>query len=164
MKYVNFCLAAILSLALSSGSVKNDLPSIGYHPGEMIPDIVLTDSEGERLVLHELKGKKVVLSFWASYDAHSRAANVQLYHFLSRINSDVTFISVSFDENQNVLERTLAMDQLEMIPCYREPNGSGSGLYQDFRFSKGFSNYLIDEEGLITAMNIDPEEMQTLLQ
>ncbi len=163
MKYVNFCLAAILSLALSSGSVNSDLPSIGYHPGEMIPDIVLTDSEGERLAIHELKGKKVVLNFWASYDAQSRAANVQLYNFLSRNNADVTFISVSFDENRNVLERTLAMDRLEKIPCYRETNGTGSELYQDFRFRKGFRNYLIDEQGVITAMNIDPEDLRTLL-
>ena len=129
----------------------------------MIPDIVLTDSEGERLAIHELKGKKVVLNFWASYDAQSRAANVQLYNFLSRNNADVTFISVSFDENRNVLERTLAMDRLEKIPCYRETNGTGSELYQDFRFRKGFRNYLIDEQGVITAMNIDPEDLQTLL-
>ena len=163
MKYVNFCLAAILSLALSSGSVKSDLPSIGYHPGETIPDIVLTDSEGERLALHELKGKKVLLNFWASYDAQSRAANVQLYNFLSRNNADVTFISVSFDENPNVLERTLAMDHLEMISCYRETNGTDSDLYQDLRFNKGFRSYLIDEQGVITAMNIDSGDLQELL-
>ncbi|MBZ4651620.1 MAG: putative secreted protein [Proteiniphilum sp.] len=163
MKYVNFCLAAILSLALSSGSVKRDLPSIGYHPGEMIPDIVLTDSEGERLTLHELKGKKVVLNFWASYDAQSRAANVQLYNFLSRNNADVTFLSVSFDENLNVLERTLAMDHLEKISCYLESEGTASELYEEFRFSKGFKSYLIDEKGVITAMNIDPTLLRNLL-
>ncbi|KUL20036.1 MAG: hypothetical protein XE13_0170 [Proteiniphilum sp. 51_7] len=163
MKYVNFCLAAILSLALSSGSVKRDLPSIGYHPGEMIPDIVLTDSEGERLTLHELKGKKVVLNFWASYDAQSRAANVQLYNFLSRNNADVTFLSVSFDENLNVLERTLAMDHLEKIFCYLEAEGTASELFKQFRFSDGFKSYLIDEKGVITAMNIDPALLRNLL-
>lgn len=163
MKYVNFCLAAILSLALSSGSVKSDLPSIGYHPGEMFPDIILTDSEGERLALHELKGKKVVLNFWASYDAQSRASNVKLYNFLSGNNTDVTFISVSFDENPNVLERTLAMDHLEKISCYRETNGAGSELYRNFSFKKGFRSYLIDEQGVITAMNIDPNDLRTFL-
>lgn len=163
MKYVNFCLAAILSLALSSGSVKSDLPSKGYHPGEMIPDIVLMDSEGESLALNELKGKKVVLNFWASYDAQSRATNVQLYNFLSGNNIDVTFISVSFDENLNVLERTLAMDRLENVPCYREIKGTGSELYRNFSFRKGYRNYLIDEQGVITAMNIDPEDLRAFL-
>ncbi|MDD4158133.1 MAG: redoxin family protein [Proteiniphilum sp.] len=163
MKYVNFCLAAILSLALSAGSVKRDLPSFGYHPGESIPDIVLTDSEGKALILHALKGKKVVVNFWASYDAPSRAANVQLYHFLSRNNADVTFLSVSFDENLHVLERTLAMDHLEKIPYCREERGTRSELYKEFRFSNGFRNYLIDEQGVITAMNITPDELRSIL-
>jgi len=104
-----------------------------------------------------------LLNFWASYDAQSRAANVQLYNFLSRNNADVTFISVSFDENPNVLERTLAMDHLEMISCYRETNGTDSDLYQDLRFNKGFRSYLIDEQGVITAMNIDTGDLQELL-
>jgi len=79
MKYVNFCLLVIISLALSAGSVKTEVPSTGYHPGETIPDIVLTDQEGNTRHLHDLKGKKVVVNFWAAYDASSRANNVMLH-------------------------------------------------------------------------------------
>lgn len=164
MKYVNFCLAAILSLTLSSGSVKKDLPSTGYYPGETIPDIVLTGLGGERLTLHELKGKKVVLNFWASYDGPSRAANVQLYHFLSQQNADVMFVSVSFDENRNVLQRTLAMDHLETALCFHIEEGRDAELYKDFRFSNGFSNYLIDEKGVITATNVTPDRLRLILE
>lgn len=70
MKYVNFCLAAIISLMLMSGTTKNDKPSIGYFPGEQIPNIVLQDVSGKTFDLSRYKGKTVVLNFWAAYDAH----------------------------------------------------------------------------------------------
>ena len=164
MKYVNFCLIAILSLALSSGSVKSDRPSIGYYPGETMPDIALIGSNGESFTLSELKGRKVVVNFWASYDAQSRATNVQLYNFLTENNADVAFLSVSFDENMNVLQRTLVMDQLDTVSCFHEQEGRNSDLYADFKLSKGFRSYLIDEQGVITAMNVDPKQLRSLLK
>ena len=63
MKYVNFCLVALFSLALSSGSVKDAAPSLGYYPGEIIPEIVLTDLEGDKYMLSDFKGNKVVVNF-----------------------------------------------------------------------------------------------------
>jgi cytochrome oxidase Cu insertion factor (SCO1/SenC/PrrC family) len=71
MKYVNFCLGTILTLVLTSGSVKQTTPSVGYYPGETIPDIVLTGLNGDQVRLNEYKGRKVVVNFWASYDAQS---------------------------------------------------------------------------------------------
>ena len=164
MKYVNFCLLVILSLALSSGSVKSDRPSVGYYPGEMMPDIALTDAQGMQLTLSELKGKQVVVNFWASYDAQSRATNVQLYNFLRESKADVAFLSVSFDENLNVLQRTLVLDQLNTDNCYRELEGRNSDLYNEFKFNKGFRSYLIDEEGVIAAIDIDPEQLRSILK
>ncbi len=163
MKYVNFCLLVIMSLALSAGSVKTEVPSTGYHPGETIPDIVLTDQEGNTRHLHDLKGKKVVVNFWAAYDASSRANNVMLHNYLTMYEADVEFLSISFDENKNVAERTVALDNLEHISLYCEVNGTQSSLYKDFKLSRGFSSYLIDENGVITAMNITPDDLRVIL-
>jgi peroxiredoxin len=163
MKYVNFCLIAIFSLALSAVSVKRDLPYTGYHPGETIPDIVLTNSEGNLQNLHDFKGKKVVVNFWAAYDAQSRATNVQLHNYLKMNHPDIEFISISFDENRNVVEKTLMMDNLVNISQFYEVNGPQSELYRDFKLRKGFKNYLIDENGVITAMNITPGDLRIIL-
>ncbi|MBF6627390.1 MAG: TlpA family protein disulfide reductase [Proteiniphilum sp.] len=163
MKYVNFCLLAIFSLALSAVSVKNEFPSTGYHPGETIPDIVLTNTEGTLQHLHDFKGKKVVVNFWAAYDAQSRATNVQLHNYLKMNHPEIEFLSISFDENRNVVEKTLVMDNLENISQFYEMNGTRSDLYKDFKLRKGFRNYLIDENGVITAMNITPGDLRTIL-
>ncbi|WP_294072579.1 TlpA family protein disulfide reductase [Proteiniphilum sp. UBA1028] len=163
MKYVNFCLIAMFSLALSSGSVKDAVPSIGYYPGERLPDIVLTDIKGDSCNLSDYKGKKVVVNFWASYDARSRATNVRLHNFLKMTNADVVFLSISFDQNIHVVERTLAMDNLDTISQFCEVNGPESGLYKDFRLNRGFRNYLIDENGVIKAMNFTSEDLSVIL-
>jgi len=163
MKYVNFCLAALSSLLLSAGSVKNDIADTGYYPGEIIPDITITDLEGDLHHLHEFKGKKVVVNFWAAYDAPSRANNVRLHHYLSRYHADITFLSISFDENINVVERTLALDNLDPASQFCEVNGPDSKVYKDFKLNRGFRNYLIDEDGKITAMNITPDELDSIL-
>ncbi len=163
MKYLSFCLVSVVAFVLSSGSVKTELPSTGYHPGEMIPDIVLTDSEGNYRNLHDYKGKKVVVNFWATYHAQSRANNVQLYNYLQNSNSDVEFVSVAFDENRNVVERTLIVDRLESISQFYEISGTGSETYKDFKLNGEFRNYLIDENGVIIAMNITPEDLKTIL-
>jgi thiol-disulfide isomerase/thioredoxin len=163
MKYVNFCLIAIFSLALSSGSVKDAAPSIGYYPGEIIPDIVLTDLGGDTYNLSDYKGKKVVVNFWASYDAQSRATNVLLHNYLKMNNADVAFLSVSFDENRDVIERTFEMDNLEIISQFCEVNGADSEIYNDFKLNRGFRNYLIDENGVITAMNFTSDDLSSIL-
>ena len=162
MKYVNFCLIAIFSLALSSVSVKDASPSLGYYPGEIIPEIVLTDLEGDTYMLSEYRGKKVVVNFWATYDAHSRAGNIRLHNYIKKNNADVTFISIAFDENINVLERTMAMDNLDALSQFCDVRGTKSDLYRDYKLSRGFRNYLIDEKGVIIAMNITPEDLSII--
>lgn len=163
MKYVNFCLIAIFSLALSSGSVKDAAPSIGYYPGEIIPEIVLTDLEGDSFLLSDYKGKKVVVNFWATYDAQSRANNVRLHNYLKMIDNDVEFISIAFDENKNVVERTMAMDNLDALSQFCDVNGTDSDLYRNFKLNRGYRSYLIDEDGVIKAINVTPEDLSLIL-
>jgi thiol-disulfide isomerase/thioredoxin len=159
MKYLNFCLVSVIALVLSAGSVKTELPSSGHHPGETIPDIVLTDLEGNFHHLHDYRGKKVVVNFWATYHAQSRANNIQLYNYLQKSDSDVEFVSVAFDENRNVVKRTLMLDRLDSKSQFYEIKETGSGFKPDERFR----NYLIDENGVIIAMNVTPKDLKTIL-
>jgi peroxiredoxin len=119
--------------------------------------------EGNWRNLHDYKGKKVVVSFWATYHAQSRANNVQLYNYLQNRDSDVEFVSVVFDENRNVVEKTLMLDRLENMSQFYEISGTGSEIYKNFKLNERFRNYLIDENGVIIAMNITPEDLKTIL-
>lgn len=163
MKYVNFGLAALISLLLMSTSIKSEKTSIGYYPGEQIPNIVLNGLEGNDFDLSAYKGKKVVLNFWAAYDAQSRASNVQLYNYLKENESDVAFLSISFDENRNVFEKTALLDQMDLNSQFCDENGTNSEIYKEFQLRKGFKNYLIDENGVILAIDLSIEKLKNLI-
>lgn len=163
MKYVKFCLILPIIFTISASSVKRDVPSSGYYPGETIPNVVLMDSEGRPRHLSDFKGKKVVVSFWATYHARSRASNVQLYNFLQGQESDVEFVSVAFDENKKIVEKTLRLDRLASISQFYEVRGTDSEVYKNFKLGEGFRNYLIDENGVIIAMNVTPDDLKTIL-
>ena len=132
MKYVNFSLLA-LSFLLMSGSIKTDKSSVGYYPGNQIPNIVLTGMEGQNIDINDYKGKKVVLNFWAAYDAHSRANNVRLSNFLKENNSNVEFLSISLDENTSVGNRTALLDKIDGKSHFSEVNGANSEIYKEFK-------------------------------
>lgn len=163
MKYVNFCLVAIVSLFFMSSSIKTEKTSTGYYPGEQIPNIVLSGWEGQHLDLSEYKGRKVVLSFWAAYDAQSRARNVQLHNYLKEAALDVTFLSISFDENRNISERTALLDKIDLNSQFCDETGANSVIYKEFRLRQGFKNYLIDEDGVILAIDLSVEKLKELI-
>lgn len=161
MKYVNLCLAFV-SLILMSGSIKTDRTSTGYYPGDQIPNIIIDGLEGKTFDLSEYRGKKVVLNFWAAYDAHSRANNVALHNYLKENAADVEFVSISFDENYNVFEKTTLLDKIDTNSLFCDISGTDSKVYKDFKLKKGFRNYLIDEKGVIKMMNISSENLKEL--
>jgi hypothetical protein len=163
MKYLNFCLISAIALKLFAGSVETDIPSAGYHPGETIPDIVLTDPEGNIRHLCEYRGKKAVVSFWATYHARSRANNVQLSNYLRESDCDVEFVSVAFDENRNVVERTLLLDGLNNSFRFCGTGETGAKTNRRFGLRDRFRSYLIDENGVIIAMNVTPEYLKAVL-
>lgn len=163
MKYVNFLLLAFVSVVLSAGSVPTDKAKEGYYPGEILPNIALKDVEGKTLNLSDYAGKKVVVNFWAAYDATSRASNVLLHNFLKENYPDVALLSISYDESVSVFRKTVEWDNLDTLSQYCDANGSRSEIYKDFKLEKGFKSYLINEEGVITAMNLTPEILKKSL-
>lgn len=163
MKYLIFCLITVISLVLSSSSVKNEMPSQGYYPGEKIPEIAMTDCEGNLRSLHDYKGKKIVVSFWATYHAQSRADNVRLFNWLKENEKDVEFVSIAFDENKNVVQRTLQLDRVDISSQFYGIKGAGAEILNEMKLGNGFRNYLIDESGLIVATNITPDDLKKKL-
>ena len=76
--------------------------------GDIAPDFKIQSMSDEQHELSNLKGKYVLLSFWASYDAQSRMQNASLSNVLrAASNQNVEMVSVSFDEYRSVFEETI---------------------------------------------------------
>lgn len=141
--------------------VEKDKPTGGLNVGDMAPDfkIQTMSAEQSQTELSDLKGKYVLLSFWASYDAQSRMQNASLSNALRSTSQDVEMVSVSFDEYQSVFQETIRKDQIVTPTCFAETKGESSGLFKKYRLNRGFTNYLLDGNGVIIAKNISAAEL-----
>ena len=142
MKYAKWIFVVLLISSLTS-FVEKDKPTGGLNVGDIAPDFEIQTMSANQSVheLSDLKGRYVLLSFWASYDAQSRMQNASLNNALrASANNNVELVSVSFDEYKSVFEETVRKDQMVTPTCFVETEGESSGLFKKYRLSRGFSN------------------------
>ena len=160
--YVKWIFVVLLIGSLTS-FVEKDKPTGGLNVGDIAPDFKIQSmSAGQPLAeLSDMKGKYVLLSFWASYDAHSRMQNASLSNVLRSAsrNENVEMVSVSFDEYQSIFKETVRKDQIVTPTCFVETEGEDSGLFKKYRLNRGFTNYLLDGNGVIIAKNISAADL-----
>ena len=166
MRHVKWIFVVLLISSLTS-FVEKDKPTGGLNVGDVAPDFTIesTSDVQHNFDLTDLKGKYVLLSFWASYDAQSRMQNASLSNALHSTspNNNVEMVSVSFDEYQSIFEETIRKDQIVTPTCFVETKGESSGIFKKYRLGRGFTNYLLDDNGVIIAKNISAAELSAYL-
>ena len=164
--YVKWIFVVLLICSLTA-FVEKDKPTGGLSEGDVAPDFKIESASNGQTAfkLGNLKGNYVLLSFWASYDAHSRMQNASLSNVLRSAsrNENVEMVSVSFDEYQSIFKETVRKDQIVTPTCFVETKGESSGLFKKYRLGRGFTNYLLDENGVIIAKNISAAELSAYL-
>ena len=161
MRHVKWIFVVLLICSLTA-FVEKDKPTGGLNVGDIAPDFKIKAMSTEQQPtqnLSKMKGKYVLLSFWASYDAQSRMQNASLSNALRSTSQDVEMVSVSFDEYQSVFQETIRKDQIVTPTCFVETKGESSGLFKKYRLNRGFTNYLLDGNGVIIAKNISAAEL-----
>ncbi|MEG1867289.1 MAG: thioredoxin-like domain-containing protein [Bacteroides sp.] len=165
MRYVKWIFVVLLISSLTA-FIEKDKPTGGLNVGDVAPDFTVeTTSDKQHAVdLDLLKGRYVLLSFWASYDAQSRMQNASLSNALRTAAHKVEMVSVSFDEYQSIFKETVRKDQIVTPACFVETKGEDSGLFKKYRLDRGFTNYLLDGNGVIIAKNISAAELSAHLK
>lgn len=157
-------MVGIVFISLSSNTSRTSSLSEGIYPGNLLPDIKnLENKSGAKINLSDLKGQKVLVNFWAAYDAPSHKDNVLLSRLIENKNYPVQMISISFDKSETVFEKTLTMDEIDSENQFIVKDNVASDLINLYRMEKSFKNYLIDENGVIIGMNLTPNELDHIL-
>ena len=164
MRNVKWLFVVLLICSLTS-FVEKDQPAGGLRVGDKAPDIHLQPlAEQSVQTLSEKRGHMVLLSFWASYDASSRLRNANLNYELSQMAPEsVELVSVSLDKYKSICLETIRTDQIVKSQSYRGLDNENSELFKNYNLDEGFSNYLIDENDVIIACDIDADDILTYL-
>lgn len=162
IKNVSGFIVALLIISFAFFSfVGKDTHTEGLTIGDRAPEFKIC-SEKQLVNLKDFRGKYVLLSFWASYDANSRINNATLSHATNQIGN-VEMVSVSFDNYESIFNETIRKDRISTSNCFVELDGENSEIYKTYRLHKGFKNYLLNEQGVIIAKNINAKQLSSYL-
>jgi cytochrome c biogenesis protein CcmG/thiol:disulfide interchange protein DsbE len=113
--------------------------------GEAAPDFSLQDST-RTVALHDLKGKVVVLNFWATWCPPCVDEMPSLVQLQSRLHDKgVTVLAVSVDVDENAYNKFLKDHNVDLLSV-RDPNQKSNSLYGTFKYPE---TYIIDREGKV---------------
>lgn len=115
-------------------------------PGKRAPDIILNDTSGQPVSLKSYTNQKVILYFWAGWDARSRRDNSRLKRLYSQFrDKNIELIGISFDENSIVWKGAIGLDQL-FWPQLSDLKGIYSPIKKSYHIPDELPfYYLIDE-------------------
>ena len=130
-------------------------------PGQTAADLSLPDLNGKLMSLSELKGKVVLIDFWASWCGPCRHNNPHLVKLYNKYHGKgLEIYGVSLDENMNNWKKAVHHDKLAWIQViddkgWEAPSASSYGV------DMIPSSFLIDRRGVIRSINAEGPELES---
>ena len=119
-----------------------------------IPEIEENDFNGNKVKLSDLRGKTVLLSFWAAWDEPSRKENRNLLKVYNKFhNKGFEIFQVSLDKSKVLWQSAINQDNLPWINV-SDLQYTSSYWARLYNVSKIPSNFLISKDGELIGKDL----------
>ena len=133
--------------------------------GTLAPDIVLPSPEGNVLKLSDLRGKVVLIDFWASWCGPCRRENPNVVRLYDKYNvKGFEIFSVSLDKDKNAWIKAIKDDKLGWSNHVSDLKYWSSEAAKLYGISSIPSTILLDKDGRIIAKNLRGRELENKLK
>jgi peroxiredoxin len=128
--------------------------------GDKIAEIKLGDLKGASRSLLSLKGKYVLLEFWASWCVPYRSENLNLRKLYSRYkNKSFEIYSVTVDKDKKNWKNAVEADSINWITVSDLKGHDGEAVLT-YGVNGIPANYLIDKNGIILAKDLRGDDLE----
>ena len=139
----------LLLLALVTACDRGEQPKF---VNRQAPDFTVQDGD-RRVALRSLRGKVVVLNFWATWCPPCVDEIPSLVKMQEQLRDQVTVLAVSVDEDEPTYRKFMRDYGAEGLLGVREPSRASAALYGTTGFPE---TYIIDRNGIVQRKLVGP--------
>lgn len=135
-----------------------------YSEGMQAPDISMPDPSGKNRKLSDLKGKVVLIDFWASWCGPCRRENPNVVRTYEKYkNKGFEIFSVSLDSDAGKWQQAIQQDGLVWESHVSDLKGWQNGAAKAYGVSSIPHTILLDQDGKIIATHLRGGQLEAKL-